>query len=45
MFDSEKSKQQAKTVLQQLQKHTKESLRSLALRIETVVKTAYLLYT
>ena len=45
MFDSEKSKQQAKTVLQQLQKHTKESLRSLALRIETLVKTAYSLYT
>ena len=32
MFDSEKSKQQAKIVLQQLQKHTNESLRSLALR-------------
>ena len=40
MFDSEKSKQQAKIVLQQLQKHTNESLRSLALRIETLVKTA-----
>ena len=38
MFDSEKSKQQAKKVLQQLQKHTNESLRSLALRIETLVK-------
>ena len=44
MFDSEKSKQQAKMVLQQLQKHTIESLRSLALRIETLVKTAYSLY-
>ena len=33
MFDSKKSKQQAKIVLQQLQKHTIESLRSLALRI------------
>ena len=42
MFDSEKSKQQAKIVLQQLQK---QSLRSLALRIETLVKTAYSLYT
>ena len=41
MFGSEKSKQQAKIVLQQLQKHTNESLRSLALRIETLVKTAY----
>ena len=45
MFDSEKSKQQAKIVLQQLQKHTNDSLRSLALRIETLVKTAYSLYT
>ena len=45
MFVSEKSKQQAKIVLQQLQKHTNESLRSLALRIETLVKTAYSLYT
>ena len=45
MFDSEKSKQQAKIVLHQLQKHTNESLRSLALRIETLVKTAYSLYT
>ena len=45
MFDSEKSKQQAKIVLQQLQKHTNESLRSLALRIETLVKTAFSLYT
>ena len=45
MFDSEKSKQQAKIVLQQLHKHTNESLRSLALRIETLVKTAYSLYT
>ena len=45
MFDSEKSKQQAKRVLQQLQKHTNESLRSLALRIETLVRTAYSLYT
>ena len=43
MFDSEKSKQQAKRVLQQLQKHTNVSLRSLALRIETLVKTAFLL--
>ena len=33
MFSSEKSKQQARKVLQQLQKHTNESLRSLALRI------------
>ena len=31
-------------MLQQLQKHTNESLRSLALRIETLVKTAYSLY-
>ena len=45
MFDSEKSKQQAKIELQQLQKHTNESLRSLALRIETLVKIAYSLYT
>ena len=45
MFDSEKSKQQAKIILQQLQKHTNESLRSLALRTETLVKTAYSLYT
>ena len=45
MFDSEMSKQQAKIILQQLQKHTNESLRSLALRVETVVKTAYSLYT
>ena len=44
MFDSEKSKQQAKIVLQQLQKHTYESLRSIALRIQTLVKTAYSLY-
>ena len=45
MVDSEKSKQQAKIVLQQIQKHTNESLRSLALRIETLVKPAYTLYT
>ena len=45
IFNSEKSKQQAKIVLEQLQKHTNESLRSLALRIETLVKTAYSLYT
>ena len=45
MFDSEKSKQQAKIVLKQIQKHTNESLRSLALRIETLVKTALSLYT
>ena len=45
MFDSEKSKQQAKIVLQQIQKHTNGSLRSLALRIETLVKTAFNLYT
>ena len=45
MFNSEESKQQAKIVLQQLQKHTNDSLRSLALRIETLVKTAYSLYT
>ena len=44
MFNSEKSKQQAKIVLQQLQKHTNESLRSLALRIETLVETTYSLY-
>ena len=44
MFHSEKSKQKAKIVLQQLQKHTNELLRSLALRIETLVKTAYSLY-
>ena len=44
MFDSEKWKQQAKIILQQLQKHTNESLRSLALRIETLLKTAYSLY-
>ena len=45
-FDSEKSKQQqAKIVLQQLQKHTNESLPSLALRTETLVKRAYSLYT
>ena len=43
MFESEKTKQQAKIILQQ--KHTNESLRSLALRIETLVKTAYSLYT
>ena len=35
MFDSEKSKQQAKIVLQQLQKHTNESLRSLAYSLYT----------
>ena len=45
MFDSEKSKQPAKIVLQKNQKHTNESLRSLALRIETLVKIAYSLYT
>ena len=45
MFDSEKSNQRAKIVLQQLQKHTNEPLRSLALRTETLVKTAYSLYT
>ena len=44
MFNSDKSKQQAKTVLQQLQRHTNESLRSLALRIKTLVKTAFSLY-
>ena len=44
-FDSEKSKQQAKIVLQQLQKQTNDSLRPLALGIETLVKTAYSLYT
>ena len=32
-------------MLQQLQKHRNESLRSLALRIETLVNTAYSLYT
>ena len=41
IFESEKSKQQAKRVLQQLQKHTNGSLRSLALLIETLVKAAY----
>ena len=45
MFDSEKSKHQAKIVRQQLQKHTNESSRSLALIIETLVKKAYSLYT
>ena len=45
MLDSEKPKQQAKIVLQQIQKHTNESLRFLALRIETLVKTAYTMYT
>ena len=45
MFDSERSIQQAKIILQQLQKHTNESLRSLALRIETLAKNAYSLYT
>ena len=45
MSDSEKPKQQAKIVLQQIQKHTTESLRSLAIRIETLVKTAHNLYT
>ena len=45
MFDYEKSKQQAKIVLQRIQKHTNESLRSLALRIGTLVKTSYSLYT
>ena len=44
MFDSEKLKQQAKIVIQQFQKHTNESLRSLALWIETLVKTAFSLY-
>ena len=44
MFDPEKSKQQAKIVLQQLQKLTKDSLKSLELRIKTLVKTAYSLY-
>ena len=43
MFDSEKSKQKAKVVLQQIQKHTNESLRSLARKKETLVKTAYTL--
>ena len=37
-FDSEKSKQQSKIVLQQIQKHTNELLRALALRMETLVK-------
>ena len=44
MFDSEKLKQQAKIVLQQIQKHTNQSLTSLPLRIETLVKTAYTIY-
>ena len=44
MLDSKKSKQQAKIVLQQIQKHANGSLRSLALRIEILVKTAYSLY-
>ena len=34
MFDSEKSKQQAMIVLQQIQKHTNQSLTSSPLRIE-----------
>ena len=42
MFDSKKSKQQANIVLQQIQTHTNESLRSLH---ETLVKTAYTLHT
>ena len=37
-------KQKANIVLQQLQKHTNESLRSMALRNETLVKTAFSLY-
>ena len=45
MFDSEKSEQQAKIVLLQIQKHINESLRLIALRIKTLVKTAYTLYT
>ena len=44
MFDSEKSNQQAKKVLQQIQKHTNKSLRSWALRIETLVKASYTFY-
>ena len=44
MFDTEKSKQQAKTVLQQIQKHTNDSLTCLELRIETLVKTACTIY-
>ena len=44
-IDSKKSKQQAKIVLQQIQNYTNESLRSLALRIETLVETAHSLYT
>ena len=42
MLDSEKSKQRAKTVLKQIKKHTKDSLRSLH---ETLLKTAYTLHT
>ena len=45
MFNSEKLNQQAKIVLLQIQKHTNESLRSLVFRIETLVKTAYKLFT
>ena len=44
MFISEKSKQQAKIVLPQIQKLTNELLRSLALRIESLVITVYSLY-
>ena len=44
MFDPEKLKQQAKIVLQQLQKFFNDSLRSLELRIKTPVKTAHSLY-
>ena len=44
MFDSEKLKQQAKLVLQQLKHIINKSLRSLALRIEALVKTTCTLY-
>ena len=44
MFDTENSKQQAKIVLQQIQKHKNYSQKSIALRIEALVKTAYTLH-
>ena len=40
MFETEKSRQQARLVLQHSQEHTKETLKSLASRIETLFKTA-----
>ena len=44
MFDFKNSKQQAKIVLQQIQKYRNYSQKSIALRIETLVKTAYTLH-